>query len=181
MGRLIGKRPDDTRPIAKRVARYLEPGEEVLAGVHLQQPGTMSAELQTGASAAVGATMALPPRLPDGDPEQERTWRRQADAAGLEEATVKRAHWVYLVLTSSRLLLLRRSRLLRWQPRELIAAWPVEEIERIEVPRNGAGLTIHHAGGSLTLELPQAHKFLPQVYRDLPAIHAEAAGKITAT
>lgn len=170
----MGKRPDDTARIAKRIAQHLEPGERVVAAVHLQKPGTLEAGMQVGASAAVGATMGLPPRFPDGDPGEERAWRDETTGAGLDEEAARKAHWVYLVLTSSRLLLIRRSRFLRWRPREVIAAWPLREIERIEVPRNGSAATIHHRAGALTFELPQAHKFLPQVYRDLPALHREA-------
>lgn len=178
MGRLIGKRPDDTRRIAKRVARYLEPGEQVLAGVHLQKPGTLSAAMESGTSAAVGATMGLPPSFPDDDPKEKRGWDKETGAAGIDAETAKRTHWVYLVLTSSRVLIVRRSRMLQWQARELIASWPLEEIERIEAPRNRGHITVHHVAGSFTFELPQAHKFLPQVYRDLPAIHEETAGKV---
>lgn len=181
MGRLIGKRPDDTRRIAKRVDRFLKPGEEVLAGVHLQQPGTFSAEMQSGTSAAVGAAMDLPPTFPEDDPNQERTWRGQTGSVGIDEATAKRSMFVYLVITSSRLLILRRSRLLRWRPREVIAAWPLAEIERVEVPHNGERVTVRHGAGFLTFELPQTHKFLPQVYRDLPALHEQALAKAGAS
>lgn len=171
MGRLIGKRPDDTRLIAKRIAEHLEPGEHVLAGVQLQRPGTFTAELEAGVSGAVNANFDLPPNFRDADPAMEEAWREQTATARVDAETAKRAIWVYLVLTSSRLLLVRRSRLLRWRPREVIAAWPLEEIERIEVPRNGDRVTVHHGvAGSLDFELPQAHKFLPQVYRDLPSI-----------
>lgn len=177
MGRLIGKRPDDTRRIAGRIARYLEPGEQVLAGVHLQSPGTNAAAMSTATSGAASATVELPPTIGDGDPKKEREWRKQSGAAGIDEKTANRSNFVYLVLTSSRLLVVRRSRVLRWQPRELIAAWPLDAVERIEVPRNGDRITVHYSGGALTFELPQAHKFLPQVYRDLPSIHEEAVGQ----
>ncbi|HLV58307.1 MAG TPA: hypothetical protein VKY81_05480 [Natronosporangium sp.] len=78
-----------------------------------------------------------------------------------------------VALTPSRLLLVRRSRLTR-RPREVVAAWPVLEVDRVEVPRNGSTLTIHRAGAALSLEPPQAHRSLPDVYRDLPERLARA-------
>lgn len=171
MGRLFGKRPDPTAGVSKGVRKYLAPEETVVAGVYLQRPGTATASLQGGASGAVGATVDLPPSVPrDLDP-QTRDWFIQANELGIEMALAKRAVWLSVALTGSRLLLARRSRLTR-RHRELIGKWPIEQVERIEVPRNGSTVAIHmRDGNELTLELPQAHRFLPQVYRDLPAIH----------
>jgi hypothetical protein len=173
MGRLMGRRPDPTLAIARAARRHLGPGEHVLAAIYAQRPGTLRAGLSGGASGAVGATAGLPPRLPDD--EDQGPWLRDAAQIGLDDAMARRTIWLAIALTQSRLLLLRRSRLTR-RPREVIAVWPLRDVDRIDVPRNGSVLTIHRAGAALRLDLPQAHRFLPEVYRDLPTrlAHAQA-------
>ena len=54
------------------------------------------------------------------------------------------------------------------------------DVDRIVVPRGSSTLRIVRGETELLLELPLAHKFLPEVYRELPAIldraRAEVAG-----
>lgn len=173
MGRLMGRRPDPTPHVARAARRLLAPGEPVLAAVHVARPGTGQAELLAGASGAVrGAIQStLPPRIQGDDGFDE--WLRQATGFGLAPDIARKAIHLTVVLTPGRVLLVRRSSLTR-RPKEVIAAWSVLDIDRIEVPRNGNRLTLHRDGASLTLELPQAHRFLPDVYRDLPARLARA-------
>lgn len=174
MGRLIGKRPDDTRRIARRISRFLEPGEQVLAAIHVQRPGTLSAGLQGGASGAVGATVDAPPTPPEADGKQSKAWQEQTERAGIGVEEARRSTRLYLVLTASRLMLVRRSRLLQWRPREVVAAWTLEEIDRIRVSPHRQAVTIDRGTGSMTFEFPVALKFLPDVYRELPTIHDHA-------
>lgn len=169
MARLMGRRPDPTPRMARAARRHLPHGETVLAGVQVQRPGTLQAALAGGVSGATGTTPGLLPRLTDDD----RSWVRAAAEFGIDPPLAQRAIYLALVLTPSRLLLLRRSRLTR-RVREPLAVWPVADVDRIEVPRGGGTLTIHRAGAALRLELPLAHRFLPEVYRELPALLARA-------
>ena len=142
----------------------------MLAGVQVQRPGTLQAALAGGVSGATGTTPGLLPRLTDDD----RSWVRAAAEFGIDPALAQRAIYLALVLTPSRLLLLRRSRLTR-RVREPLAVRPVADVDRIEVPRGGR----HphdppRRGGAAGLELPLAHRFLPEVHRELPALLARA-------
>ncbi len=174
MGRLMGRRPDPTRSVSRAVRRLLVPGEPVLAAVHVQRPGVFRASLLAGASGAIrgaiGSTLA--PRVPDDDGARE-AWLTEAKEFGLARDIAEKSAYLTVVLTPGRVLLMRRSPL-TLRPKEVIAAWSVLDIERIEVPRNGSRLILHKADTSLAFELPQAHKFLPDVYRELPARLAAA-------
>ena len=168
MGKLFGKRPDRTGEIERRIQRQLKAGERLVAGVHVQRPGTNFAAMAGGASGAVGATMGLPPRIPDQDPAERERWLAEVTAVGAGDRA-GRAIQLIVALTTHRLLLIRCGRV-GGRPREVMVAWPVAQVESIEVPRNGSTLVLNIARESLTLELPLAHKFLPDVYRRLPRL-----------
>lgn len=170
------RRRDPTPAITRAVRDHLSPGEEVVAGVHVQMPGTNSAAMTGAVSGAVGATVDLPPSLGDSDDEGVRRWRGAAVAMGVDPEAVSRMIWSALALTTSRLLVLRRSRLTR-RVVGVAAAWPVGEIE-VTVPRQGSTLTIHRGEMTLPFELPNAHKFLPDVYRELPQRLAEVRARV---
>ena len=57
--------------------------------------------------------------------------------------------------------------------RELLAAWPADELDRVTVPRRGNSLRIFREGVGLRWELPNDHRFIAHVYRDLPEIFTE--------
>ena len=167
MGRFFGRRPDRTQAIGRAARRHLTTDEQVIAGVDVQRPGTTSAALQGGTSGAVGSAVGnLPPTFTGGEMEAS-TWVVEATAAGIDERQARRIVWASLLLTSSRLMVLRRSRL-SGKVKEPIFEWPIDEVERIDVPRNGDSITIQLADRSIRFELPLDHKFLPAVYRELP-------------
>ncbi|MFP4513836.1 MAG: hypothetical protein ACLFRV_12885 [Acidimicrobiales bacterium] len=170
------RRRDPTPAITRAARDHLLPGEEVVAGVHVQMPGTNGAAMSGAASGAVGATLDLPPSVGHSDDEGVQRWRSAAVAMGVDPEAARRMIWSALALTTSRLLVLRRSRL----SRRVVgagAAWPVGEVE-IVVPRQGSTLTIHRRELSLPFELPTAHKFLPEVYRELPERLAEVRDRV---
>lgn len=176
MGRLIGRKPDPTPAVAKAVRPHLEPGERVLAGVHLQQPGTTAAQMSGAAGGAVAGALETGVRFERETDPEHRTWREQAAAFGIDATVAQRAVFVSLALTTSRLLLVRRSRLTR-RPREVIAAWPLAELDAIAVPRNATTLRVRRGADELTFELPHPHRFLAPVYRELPQRFARAAAR----
>jgi hypothetical protein len=171
MGRLVGRRPDHTASIARALRSELAPGEQVVAGVYVQVPGVNEAAMSGGASGAVAAATGSGVAFRDVDGDQP-AWVAAAGAMGIAPDDARRMTWSALALTTSRLLVARRSRLTR-RVAGVVAAWPVGEIERIEVPRQREALTIHRGDRSLDFELPAAHKFLPDVYRELPTRLAE--------
>lgn len=169
MGRFVGRRPDRTAAISRAVRDHLEPAEEVLAGVDVQVPGTHSAALHGGVSGATGAAAGgVPPSFRGGDTSHAR-WLADATSMDVDPAVATRLVWAAVALTSSRLIVLRRSRLTR-RVNGLVVAWPIGEIERIEVPRQGRRLTVHRRGRTLTFELAVDHRFRPAVYDELPLL-----------
>lgn len=173
MGRFFGKRPDLTTEIAGSIRTELLSGESVLAGVHVQRPGTNANAISGAASGAVVGALGTPPTIPGGDPEGTAEWRQEAERAGSDADSTAKAVWLILVITTKRVLLIRRSRL-TGKPRGILAAWPVSRVAGIRVPRSGSSVHVDLEGASLQLELPVAHKFLPDVYRNLPK-HLEDA------
>ncbi len=167
MGRIFGRRPDRTPAIARAVRGHLHPGEEVVAGVDVQSPGTNSAAVQGGASGGVaGATGSFAVNFSGGEKGHAK-WVAEATAMGIDPKTANRTVWACAVLTTSRLILLRRSKLAR-RMKEPLIEWPVHDIDRIVVPRQGQRLTIHVRDKALTLELAFQQKFRPAVYDELP-------------
>lgn len=172
MGRLMGRRPDETERIARRAAQFLDVNERVIAGVYLQRPGTTEAQLEGGSSAAVTAAVGVTAYTIPGD-DGPREWVQRLESFGVDPGVARRAIRIALVLTDSRLLLLRRGSTLTWRLPEVVAAWSLSDVDEVRVPRNGSTLVLVAGGRELVLELPQAHKFLPQVYRDLPKLVAK--------
>ena len=169
---LLARYPDDTKLIAGRIARHLESGETVLAAVFVQSPGTISARMQGGASAGGSAALGhYGGDFPGGD-KRHALWKQQFEQLGIDPELAQRTTKVVVAVTTSRLLLVRR-RTATGRMRELLAAWPAGEIDRVTVPRRGNSLRIFRDGAELRCELPNEHRFLADVYRDLPAIFAE--------
>ncbi len=172
MGRIFGRKPDKTRSIARFAARYLPDGEEVLAGVDVQTPGTWAEAMQASADAGVSAATGVY-TFSVADDDKRSGWQPEAGAAGIDPTVARRLVFATLALTPERLLLLRRSKPTR-RLIDMVTQWPLDQIERIEVPRQSERLTIHFTDSSLTWELPFARKFLPAVYDELPKLLAEA-------
>ena len=176
MGRFIGRRPDETPRIARRVATHLNPGEQVLAGIYLQRPGTRSAAMGGGSSAAVTGAIGGHAFGVAGEDDHDRrrlgSWIEQCAALGVDEPAAKRTIYAALVVTDARALVVRRSSLTR-RLGELVLASPIDAAA-VEVPRGGSELTLLVGGSPLRFELPQEHRFLPDVYRELPRLVADA-------
>lgn len=178
IAKAFGRWGDDTATITRRIAHHLAPEEEVLAAVYVRRPGTAGASLEAGTRGAIssaagadgGVTSVRAARTDD--PAFLR-WIRQAESFGLEAQVARRAIKLIVAVTSTRLLLLRQA-YASGRVRELIAAWALSDIEKIAVPRGSASLTIYRAGSELRLELPNAHRFLAPVYRDLPNVVKKA-------
>ncbi len=175
MGRILGRRPDRTTAIARAVEGRLEVGERVIAGVDVQSPGTIGAGIAGGAGGAVAGALDTGPTVSRGGSAPHDRWMREATAIDIDGRAASRAVWMIMVLTTRRLVLIRRSRLTR-RPREILAAWHLDDVDALRVPRGGSSITIAVGGVSLRLELPTAHRFLPDVYRELPRLFEEARG-----
>lgn len=178
LAKAFGRWADDTEKIARRIGHYLEPGESVLAAVFVQRPGTKSAAVRGGASAAVSAAVgAVSEIFASGSAPREdkrhQLWLRQAVAFGIDPQAAGRTIRLVVAVTTVRVLLVRRGYVTGGM-HELLAAWQLTDIDRIDVPRNGNSLRLLRAGDELRCELPNAHRFIAQVYRDLPTIFDEA-------
>lgn len=159
---------DRTEAIAKALRGRLEPGERILAGVKVQTPGTRAAGAAGGGAAATASALSVGMTIPDAGSGKHRMWQEQAGRFGIDARLAGKSVWLYLALTNERLILVRRS-YLTGRPDETLAAWPVRAIDSLAVPRNGSSATIKVGGEALRLELPKSQKFLPDVYRELPA------------
>src|SRR5690606_34654610 len=124
LGRLMGKRPDRTDAIGRAIRRHLNDDERVLAAVDVQRPGTMEAAQSAGVDGALVGAVDAPFSVTDLPDPMSGPWGRQTAELGIEDRVSKRAIWLHLVVTTSRVLLVRRSRLTR-RPREVVAAWPI--------------------------------------------------------
>src|SRR5690606_16456922 len=173
MGTFFGKRPDRTAAIARSIASSLEPGETVLAAVHVQRPGTLASAMSGAASGAVAGALGTGVAFSGDGSAQTTEWRQTAERAGVDAECLQKAVWLILALTTRRLLLVRRSRL-TGRPKGVLAAWPVHQVKALRVPPNGDTIDVELEGVTLALELPLAHKFLPDVYLQLPALLDQA-------
>lgn len=177
-GRLLGRvflarYPDDTKMLARRLKSHIEPGESVLAAVFVQCPGTNSAALRAGVSAGGSAALGHYGATMSSEDKRFEAWNTQAEELGIDPALARRTVKFVVAVTTSRLLLVRRART-TGRVCEMLAAWPVIEVDRLTVPRGGNSLRIFRDGVELRCELPNEHRFIGQVYRDLPNILAEA-------
>ena len=142
---------------------------------------THSAEVKGATSGAVtgaiGGTAYGPGREDAEDRADRAGWVAQCEALGVDRALAERTIHSALVLTTARVLVVRRSSLTR-RLGEPIGAWPVTEAH-VDVPRGEQTLTLRVGDAPLRFELPQAHRFLPDVYRELPALVARARAQAT--
>lgn len=178
VAKAFGRWADDTEKIARRMPPYLEPEEKVLAAVYVLRPGTTSARIQGGASGATtGAVGADTGVFASGRSGREGTqftrWLAQAEAVGIDPQLARQTIKLVVAVTTMRVLLIRRG-YATGRMQELLAAWPLATIEKIAVPRNGKSLQIFREGRELRFELPNEHRFIAQVYRDLPQIFDDA-------
>jgi len=135
------------------VRHLLVDGEVVVAGVELGLAGLAAASL--GAAATAG----------DSAPSFRHDAELARSKAQAEDAGAKGVRF-YLVLTDSRLLLVRRSVLGR--AREAALDVGVEEVEAIRSRPQSHLVVVELADGRrIELETPKAFKFLPDVYREL--------------
>lgn len=174
MGRLFGRRPDPTPAIRRAVNRFLEPGEEVLAGVYVQSPGTNEAAMEASASAGINSAIGFHGAKFSSDDTGKKWTEDVVRSHGIDPDVARRTVFVTVALTNSRVLLIRRSRVTRRRGREVFASWPLAEVERIAVPRGGSTLRIIRGDAELRFELPLAIKFLDKVYTELPRLFERA-------
>ena len=178
MGRFFGRRPDPTPAVRRALRRrFLDLDEEVLAGVFVQRPGTNSAATSGAGDAGVSATTGVY-AASSGGQDEDGKWLEWGAAAGnlpgVDPVVAKRAIFLTLALTDTRLLLVRRSRVLRGRHREVFASWLLMEIDQIKVPSRGSTLSITRGSVDLVFELPLNLKFLDPVYVELPTIFNSA-------
>lgn len=165
MGRFFGRRPDRTQKIAGAIRGHLEEGERVVAAVDVQTPGTLGAAFEGAASGAVSGAADVPISFV-GESEDRNAWLAESvPIVGADAA--RRLVYASLALTTSRLLVLSRGKVTR-RIGDLVAEWPVDEIEWIRYSGNSHEMVIHLHGRTLTFEVELAPKFLPPVYRELP-------------
>ena len=172
LAKAFGRWGDDTAKIARGVAQHLDPDEEVLAAVYVQRPGTRSAGVQGGVNAGSAAAVGHDAATFSGGDERRVLWVDQADSVGIEPRLASRTIKFVVAVTTSRLLLVRRG-YGTGRMRELLAAWPAGDLDRVAVPRGGNSLRIFRHGVELRCELPNEHRFIAQVYRDLPGIFSD--------
>lgn len=145
----------------------------MLAGVYVQRPGTNHATIGGAGNAGVSATTGVY-AASSGNKEEDSKWLKWGTAAeklpGVDPVVVKRTIFLTLALTDTRLLLVRRSRVLRGRHRELFASWLLTEIDQIKVPRGGSTVSIARGSANLVFELPLSLKFLHRVYVELPSL-----------
>src|SRR5690625_2451517 len=137
MGRFFGRRPDPTPTIRRALRRrFLALDEKVLAGVYVQRPGTNHAAIGGAGNAGVSATTGVY-AASSGGQDEDGKWLEWGAAAGnlpgVDPVVAKRAIFLTLALTDTRLLLVRRSRVLRGRHREVFASWLLTEIDYLKV------------------------------------------------
>lgn len=178
MGRFFGRRPDPTPAIRRALRRrFLDLDEKVLAGVYVQRPGTNSAALGGAGNAGVSASTGIY-SVSWGSEDEDHEWLEWGMAAGnlpgVDPVVAKRTIFLSVALTDTRLLLVRRSRVLRGRHREVFASWLLTEIDYLKVARGGNTLSIARGGAALVFEFPLSVKFLDRVYVELPALFDKA-------
>lgn len=153
---------DATNRMRRRLAGRLEPGEAVLAAASVHRLGTTTDAL-LGAAAAIatesGATTFRPsPSTPTG---------------GAGGVAIDASPYMYLVVTSRRVMVLRRSALGR--ARDTLFEVPVGDVNALELKPSASRVDLRLENGrELGFETPKAPKFLPDVYRRLPELLTDA-------
>lgn len=156
---------DATKRMEKWLGGRLGSDEVVLAGVSAHREGTTSAAMLGATSAILGAEAGSGVSFRD-VPDRD---------GGAGDGQAALSPYLYLVLTSRRVLVVRRSALGR--PKDVAFEAPVEAVDALRLkPSAGRLELLLHGGHALTFETPKAPKFLPEVYRRLPALLARAKG-----
>ena len=152
---------DKTAALAKHVRPHLRPGESVLAAVAVALHGTGAARM---AGAASG----------DGSPSFKGDNKLAASKAEAAKLGIAKGFQFYLVLTSLRLLLVRRSAFGR--SKEVVFEVALDALEGIRASKGAQAVFVQFGDErkDLRLETPKPFKFLPPVYERLPALLAEA-------
>lgn len=180
VGRFLGKRPDPTAKVTRAAGRYLEPEEQVFSALYVQQPGTATAEFSAaaGGASAGAAGIATSFNSSAGVDRKTAQWLKVTAELGVDPVVARRTLRMFFVLTDARMVLIRRSRL-TLRPKELVGAWPINDVERIRVHKGSRDLRITLAASELRLELPADHRFLPDAYREVTS--QLAAAKVAQT
>lgn len=155
---------DATKRLRRRLARQLHPDETVLAAVSVHREGTTTAAL-LGARAASTPGSAFKYDVPT---SERNRWAESAGNAG---------PYLYLAVTSRRVVVVRRSVLGR--ARDIVFEAPLGQVRSLAMKPNNAGHVELELSDDrvLLFETPKAPKFLPEVYRRLPDLLAEAKGR----
>jgi hypothetical protein len=121
--------------IKEGAAPFLEPGEEVLAGMHARPRGWT----QSNASAGGGALAGIVGQTLGGKKQQENT-------AAAAESGFELANPMALAITDRRLLCFEVGNLIGMgmggDVKELVSAAPLSEVDSIETKRLGVGKTV---------------------------------------
>lgn len=150
---------DATKRMRRGLAGQLGPGEVVLAAASVHRLGTTTDAL-LGAAAAIAT-------------ESGATSFRQARPAPTRGATVDASPYLYLVVTTRRVLVLRRSALGR--ARDIVFEVPVADVSALQLKPGASRVDLRlDDRRTLGFETPKAPKFLPDVYRRLPELLADA-------
>ncbi len=154
---------DATKRMHRWLGGRLGSDEVVLAAVSVHREGTTSAAMLGATSAILGAEAGSGVSFRD-VPTRD---------AGGDQGQAALGPFLYLVLTSRRVLVVRRSAFGR--PKGVAFEAPVEEVQAMGLKPRASRVELLLSGDhSLTFETPKAPKFLPEVYRRLPALLTEA-------
>jgi len=152
---------DATTRLRRRLAGRLHSNETVSAAVSVHRPGTTAAALGGGAGGAVAAVSGTGVTFDD------------APADSGDRSVLDAGPYLYLVLTSHRVLVLRRS--VFGRAKDVVLDASLDEVQAIEMKPNSSRIELRLSGDrTYAFETPKAPKFLPEVYRRLPALLAEA-------
>lgn len=161
---------DATKRVRRRLAGRLGPDETLLAAVSVHRKGTTETALQGGVSGAVAAAAGGGVRFVDPEPA--------AADGGRSAVALDVGPYLYLALTSRRVLVLRRSAFGRM--REVAFEVPVGEVAELALKPGSDRVELAlRRGGALAFDTPKAPRFLPEVYRRLPVLLAEAQAGAT--
>jgi hypothetical protein len=160
---------DATKRMRRRLAGRLHDDETLLAAVSVHRTGTTAAGLR-GATAAIGGGPAAGVAF---RADEDADAARAGDGRGSGPAGA--SPYQYLVLTSRRVMVVRRS--VFGRARDVVFEVPVERVTALQL-RPGVGeVELRLADGrTLAFETPKAPRFLPEVYRRLPGLLAGARG-----
>lgn len=152
---------DATKHLRRRLAGKLRPDETLLAAVSVHREGTTAAALD-GISAAIAA-----------DQTTSVSFRETSAPDRRGGPQIDTGPYLYLALTSRRVLVVRRSAL--GLARDVVFEAPIGEVDALGLRPRSSAVELRLSGDRvLELETPKAPRFLPEVYRRLPDLLAEA-------